>query len=155
MSTQEAFIRGRTALVLDAEPAVSTCIARLLSKSGFLVLQADSLFEAELLALRCPELELLVVDCSPRTLKGTPLFDFCRVSRPNLRLLLTSAEPCDIPLETHLGTSPVVCLAKPFSQTELVAALTEVMDSSPPNSPLPSLGSRQCAARLPWAELEV
>lgn len=119
-------IRGRTALVLDSDASTRERLARAMSKSGLLVLEAATEEEAVMLGKCCLDLQFLVADLSSQTMEGRLLLDFLRAIHSDLRFLVLSAQDCEASLSSRLGTRHVAWLAPSCSDAEVSEAVTRL-----------------------------
>jgi len=112
-----------TILVVDDEHPLRVAAHRILSATGFNVLNAATASEA----LRiCAEydgaLDLVLSDVFLTDWRGNELADRLRMTYPNLKVVLMSADPAAKALAK--GTS---LLAKPYTRAELVAHVRDAL----------------------------
>lgn len=122
IAAEQAVAPNATVLVVDDDAAVRKIVVRVLLRHGFAVLEAPGGREA-LAELRqaAGAVDLLVTDASMPEMSGLRLIEEALVVDPGLRVLLISGHPG----EEFEGATPY--LAKPFTSTELVRHVREVL----------------------------
>lgn len=123
-AAEQAVSTNATVLVVDDDAAVRKIVVRVLRRHGFTVLEAPGGREA-LVELRqaVGAVDLLVTDASMPEMSGLRLIEEALVVDPGLRVLLISGHPG----EEFEGATPY--LAKPFTSSELVRHVREVLGS--------------------------
>ena len=123
-------LRGaETVLVVEDEASVRRLATRVLSRSGFRVLEASDPAEAlGIYALHRGELDLVLTDLVMPGMDGTRLAEILREQDPSLRVLFSTGYSADA---LHSGwVSPgEAILLKPFSPESLVSKVREVLDA--------------------------
>jgi signal transduction histidine kinase/CheY-like chemotaxis protein len=123
-----------TALVVEDEPALRALTTKILATNGLVVLAADNGHAAlDLLAERGGEVDLLVTDLRMPGMGGRELADRVAERFPALRILFVSGYAGEAPVR-HAAER---FLPKPFSASELLAAVDELLHGEP-GSPDPS-----------------
>ena len=124
--TKSGSTPGETILVVEDEPAVRQLVAVALERAGYRVFEARdgekalALFEANE-----PAIDLLLTDLRMPQMDGTELVRLLRARAPNLKVICVSGYPgtgADLSLTEHF-------LAKPFSKTDLLNKVREVLDA--------------------------
>ncbi|WP_344167657.1 PAS domain S-box protein [Pilimelia columellifera] len=121
--------RGETVLVVEDERALGEVTRRILERHNYVVLTTDNGPDA-LRLLEQPDraIELLITDVIMPTMLGREVAERATALRPGLRVMFMSgyAEP----VLTAQGTldDGVVLLSKPFTETDLLAMVQEVLD---------------------------
>jgi CheY-like chemotaxis protein len=120
---------GEIVLLVEDEPEVRRMAERILSKSGFLVLQTD--LGSEAVAL-CADLEqridLLLTDVIMPQMLGTELVEKARRLRPHLRVLYMSGYSYDALTPDALAdTGESAFIEKPFSSVALLNAIGDLL----------------------------
>jgi DNA-binding response OmpR family regulator len=106
-------------LVVDDDPHVSALAARWLEAAGYEVQTAATFSDAK---TRIDEpLDLLVVDIRLREFNGLQLAAHARATQPGIRIVVVSGWT-DPVLTKDAEAFGAVFLAKPFDETQLVAA---------------------------------
>jgi CheY-like chemotaxis protein len=119
-----------TILVVEDEDALREVTRRLLERNGYDVLLAARGRDAlELLAEQRGEIQLLLTDVIMPEMLGREVAIRAQSLRPGIRVLFVSGYA-----QTVLGTQgtldmDVALLEKPFSETQLLAKVREVLDS--------------------------
>jgi DNA-binding response OmpR family regulator len=112
----------RTILVVEDEPIVRNLIVDVFSRQGWLVFEADTATEAEIVcnALKGEQLDLLIVadELSPTT--GHELADRILSGCPNAKILHLSAQPAVV--------SSSDFLQKPFTTGQLRNAVESLLN---------------------------
>jgi CheY-like chemotaxis protein len=117
-------------LLVDDEDAVRAVAARVLEKSGFEVVQADSGEEAlEICAQPGSRLRGVVLDLTMPGLGGEATFRQIRARWPELPVIESSGY---MPQDGELGDVPF--LAKPYRPSALLEILRGILEPSPPSS---------------------
>jgi CheY-like chemotaxis protein len=121
LSTDDAPLRG--VLVVDDDPSFRRAIARLLSVRGYSVREAESGAQAlkELSLPGAPR--LVVVDFHMKTMSGPELCRILRTRRPNLYIVLMTAEGGSRALLDAKNAGADAYIKKPFDVEELANRL--------------------------------
>lgn len=119
----------RLVLVVDDEEYVRIAVARVLSQSGFKVLQAESGETALELLEANPDIALLLTDVVMPQMRGDALAEVARQRCAGLRVVFMSGYPANAVLDGKADTSAGFVL-KPCTPTALVAAVNEALAGS-------------------------
>jgi len=123
---------AETILLVEDEDAVRRLCTRVLSASGYHVLEARNGDEAiELMTRRAGNLDLLVTDLVMPRMGGRQLAAKLRESLPKLRILFLSGYTEGAPLARELDPS-VGFLQKPFAPPALTSKVRALLDESTP-----------------------
>jgi PAS domain S-box-containing protein len=123
---------AETILLVEDEDAVRRLCLRVLSASGYNMLEARNGEEAIDLMARIPtKLDLLVTDLVMPRMGGRQLAAKLREASPNLRILFLSGYTEDVPPKSELDHS-VGFLQKPFAPPALAKKVRELLDESSP-----------------------
>lgn len=113
--------RTPTLLVVDDDDAVRRVMVRLLSRSGYEVLEApDALVAQDMVRSWKGHIDLLVTDVMMPRVKGTELARWLEKVRPDASILLVSGYVDSEMLQNWVDADPDVFLAKPFEPEELL-----------------------------------
>jgi CheY-like chemotaxis protein len=123
---------GETVLVVEDERAVRTAMARILSRSGYRVLQAGNAGEALLVAERRSDIDLLLTDVVMPQISGKELAARLLERQPSLRVAFVSGfaqtgnfDPAGMDRES-------VLIQKPFTKDSLLTGVSEALQRPPP-----------------------
>jgi two-component system cell cycle sensor histidine kinase/response regulator CckA len=115
-----------TVLLVEDEPAVRHLVALALERSGYRVITApDGEHAVALFDSHAGTIDLLVTDLRMPQMDGTELVRLLRARAPTLRVLCVSGYPgtgADMTVTEHY-------LGKPFSKSDLLQKIREVLDS--------------------------
>lgn len=124
-----------TVLVVDDDDAVRAVAAKVLRRSGYVVLEAGSGPEALRVARESGgAVDLLLTDVVMPELGGRELSELMRAAYPGLRVLFMSAYTEDEILLQGVEVAEVSFLSKPFSLESLIRSVREALDR-PPGGP--------------------
>ena len=127
---------GETILVVDDDQSVRQLLSKILTRSGFVVLEADGAECALQVAnAHRGDLHLLVADVVMASGNGVELARRLAVTRPRMKTLLMSgyAERSLIPLKA--GDVDATFIQKPFGPAELLARVGELLSRNDPAAP--------------------
>lgn len=114
----------KTVLIVEDEEAVREILCEVIEQEGHRVLSAADGFAAlALLADRQTSIDLLITDVSMPRLTGPELVRRMHQERPDMPVLFLSGYPKAEALDRHLDWNRVGFLGKPFTHTELLAAV--------------------------------
>jgi len=114
-------------LVVDDEAVVRRLVCTILERAGFAVLAAGSGAEAlDVFQQHRSRINLLLTDILMPGMAGTELVVNIRKMEPNISILFMSAF-CD---RLDPQTEQFGCIAKPFTNTELIDTIQTVLGSS-------------------------
>ena len=119
---------GETILVVDDDASVRDLISKILTRYGFVVLEADGADRAlEVANAHRGDLHLVVADVVMASGSGVELARRLAAIRPGMKTLLISgyAERSLMPLKS--GDVDAKFLQKPFAPTELLARVGELL----------------------------
>ncbi len=130
---------GLTVLVIeDAEP-VRELIAGMLRDQGHVVLEAvDGLDGVDLAHSHIGPIDLLISDIVMPSLSGPEAVRRIRAKRSGLPVLFISGYTAEHGAETALGAEDTDILAKPFTPSELMARVHQLLGSSGSDSVAPA-----------------
>jgi signal transduction histidine kinase len=118
-----------TILLVEDSAAVRRLMANALRSHGYRVLEASEGEEALKMAWRHPEpIGLLLTDVQMPRVDGRELAGLMAASRPGLKILLATGQPDPDPASSQALPSGVPVLPKPFTPTELLRKVREVLD---------------------------
>jgi CheY-like chemotaxis protein len=125
-----AQLRGtETILLAEDEDALRRAATRVLEKHGYRVLEAANGAEAlEVFGRHEAEIALIVADVVMPTLGGPQLIRELRAAGKGVKVLFTSGYPARDAQETRALDPGLPFLAKPWTITELLRRVREVLD---------------------------
>ena len=116
--------KGETVLVVEDEDAVRSIAVRILSRSGYAVLESRAPAEAlSLLESRKDPVHLLLSDVVMPEMSGAELAEEARGIRPSLRVLFMSGYTAEALPAGSAGS----VVAKPFTEETLLARVREAL----------------------------
>ncbi|MFB9445478.1 ATP-binding response regulator [Dactylosporangium vinaceum] len=130
---------GRTILVVDDEPDLLAVIVRMLRRDGYTVLSAaDGPAALKAVTHHQEPIDCLLTDVVMPGMLGTDLAGRLSTDRPAIRVLYMSgyADPVADGLHAHRAPEPL--LTKPFTRSDLRAALDRLLPAGAPAGPGPA-----------------
>jgi len=117
---------GRTVLVVEDEAPVRALVARVLTREGFRVLEAETGEQALRRAGEATSLDLVLADVVLPDMDGRDVARTLATSRPGLRIVLMSGYSDELP---HSGAAELDAprLHKPFTPAELASRIRETL----------------------------
>jgi two-component system, cell cycle sensor histidine kinase and response regulator CckA len=120
---------SETVMVVEDEAGVRELAVRVLRGYGYTVLSAPDVYSAtKLAAAHHGPIHLLVTDVVLSGQRGTALAKELAAARPDVRVLFLSGYADDGVSRDEARASGVGFLQKPFTPTELVGKIREVLD---------------------------
>ena len=120
-----------TVLVVEDERAVREFIVRVLTRAGYVTLEATHGTEAlELSAAHEGTIDLLLTDVVMPGIGGSELARAIRRSRSAIRVLLMSGYTEDESIRASAGHSRQPFLEKPFSADDLLRVVSDILESA-------------------------
>ena len=118
-----------TILLVDDEKALRRLAKRILSESGYRVLEAsDGAMALRIVAEEVGEIDLVVSDVEMPTLGGRGMVDELHELSPGMRVLFMSGYTDNEILRRGIRSSEIEFLQKPFTAESLRAAVKAVLD---------------------------
>jgi len=132
-SGEAARFDGRSAVVVDDEPALVAVLSTMLRDMGFRVKEFTDP-DAALAEIddEANEIDVLVSDVLMPGMDGPTLAGLSTALRPDLRVLFVTGQPERMGHDKTEGMKDVTILQKPFSSADLNAALWQVLSSQRP-----------------------
>jgi PAS domain S-box-containing protein len=122
--------RGESVLLVEDEIAVRAAARRILSRGGYVVIEAMTPSEAiTLSADRSRRIDLVLTDVVMPEMSGMDLVARLHQTRPDLPVLYMSGYPQDVIAHQGLVTGDVRLLEKPFTRRALLAAARAALSS--------------------------
>ncbi len=117
---------GKTVLVIEDDDSVRAMTRRMLSRSGFSVIEARNAGEALMIAeKRATRIHFLLSDVVMPGIPGPIIARRLRAMRPELKVLFMSGYP-DALRAADLEECAAAYLRKPFTRAELISKLGEL-----------------------------
>jgi PAS domain S-box-containing protein len=122
-----------TILVVDDEETVRLAVRRILQKSGYRVVVAESGVEAlQELASHPGQIALVLTDMVMPRMGGRELVEEVKLAYPGMRIVCMSGYTEDATLRLGQLAGEHAFVGKPFTVAELTATIRQVLDSSTP-----------------------
>ena len=120
---------GPVIVIVEDDPAVLSTVQKSLRSSHAVVHLFSDPAEAVDFSRRTSRVDLLITDVVMPGLHGFEVAEHMRAAHPSMRLIFTSGYPSDawLPAQYPEGAR---FLPKPFSPTELTAAVSEQLTSN-------------------------
>jgi two-component system cell cycle sensor histidine kinase/response regulator CckA len=129
---------GELILVVEDEAPVRKLMARVLSRRGYTVLEAESGADAiERVAAHGQPLDLLVADLVMPGMSGREVAERLTADQPGLRTIFVSGYTADEVVRQGIVEGHHVFLPKPFTPALLTATVAEALAGRPPIPSLP------------------
>jgi two-component system cell cycle sensor histidine kinase/response regulator CckA len=117
-----------TLLVVEDEDVLRFAVSKMLRKSGFQVIEAnDGSSALELIRTRDHEIDLMLLDVTIPGVSSREVVERARVTRPNLKVILTSAYGRETVETSFAGLRVDHFIRKPFQMADLMSLLREVL----------------------------
>jgi two-component system cell cycle sensor histidine kinase/response regulator CckA len=131
-AAESASIRGvETVLVVEDEPAVREIAKRVLSRLGYVVLEASNGSSAlEVSAAFTSKIHLVLSDAVMLGMSGAETVRRLKVQRPDLKVLFMSGYTDDEVVRRGIVSSAVPFIQKPFVPGGLAKSVREALDQS-------------------------
>ncbi|GAA1797001.1 PAS domain S-box protein [Planosporangium flavigriseum] len=122
--------RGETVLVVEDEPAIRAVAERILRRGGYEVLMTGSPLEAlELVGNHDGEIHLLITDVVMPKMLGKDVAERIRAQRPEVKVLFISGYARQVLANSGTLVPGVTLLEKPFSESVLLEAVRQALDT--------------------------
>jgi CheY-like chemotaxis protein len=119
-----------TLLVVEDEDVLRFAVSKMLRKGGFRVIEAnDGSSALELIHRRDGEIDLMLLDVTLPGVSSREVVEQARVTRPNLKVILTSAYGRETVETNFAGLRVDHFIRKPFQIADLMSLLQEVLTS--------------------------
>jgi PAS domain S-box-containing protein len=117
-----------TLLVVEDEDVLRFAVSKMLRKSGFRVIEANDGSSALELIRTCDhEIDLMLLDVTLPGVSSREVVEQARVTRPNLKVILTSAYGRETVEISFAGLRVDYFIRKPFQIADLMSLLQEVL----------------------------
>lgn len=113
-----------TVLVVEDEDALRLAVSKMLSKRGYSVVEAsDGCAAVDLFRANEREIDVVLLDLTMPRMNGREVLEELRRTRPDVKVIITSAYSQDTAMKAIGGQQPWLYLRKPYQLSELVVAL--------------------------------
>lgn len=129
---RQAATSGKVLLLAEDQAEVRHLAARILRRSGYLVLEADNGREALARAASAPAIHALLTDLVMPEMGGSELINRLRQTHPELPIVVMSGYTEDEAVRRGIIEHDVQFLAKPFTPRELLQKLNETTSGAAP-----------------------
>jgi two-component system cell cycle sensor histidine kinase/response regulator CckA len=117
-----------TLLVVEDEDVLRFAVSKMLRKSGFQVIEAnDGSSALRVIRTRDDEINLMLLDVTLPGVSSREVVEQARVTRPNLKVILTSAYGRETVETSFAGLRVDHFIRKPFQMADLMSLLREVL----------------------------
>jgi CheY-like chemotaxis protein len=124
---------SETLLVVEDEPSVLSIAGRVLTSSGYRVLEAGDAAEAhEVFAEHRDEVDLLVTDVILPDINGRQLYEQLREQRPDLKVLFMSGYTDNAIVHHGVLDEGVEFMQKPFTPNQVARRVREALEAEVP-----------------------
>ena len=115
-------------LLVEDEDVLRSAVSKMLRKSGFQIIEAnDGSSALELIRSRDHEIDLMLLDVTLPGVSSREVVEQARVTRPNLKVILTSAYGRETVETSFAGLKVDHFIRKPFQIADLMSLLQEVL----------------------------
>jgi two-component system, cell cycle sensor histidine kinase and response regulator CckA len=122
----------RTILVVEDEPQVRRMIRLVLRAEGFNVIEAGNAAQAiELSRCHAAPIDLAVIDVVMPGMCGLDLASWFDPERPGMKVLYISGMASTVAVESLATGAPALLLRKPFSRTQLLERVGQLLPADP------------------------
>jgi DNA-binding response OmpR family regulator len=129
-SREEYLPRSGTLLVVEDEEVLRFAVSKMLRKNGFQVIEAiDGSSAIELVRTHPDKIDLMLLDVTLPGVSSREVLEQARITRPNLRVILTSAYGRETVDTTFAGLQVDHFIRKPFQIADLMSLLQIVLSS--------------------------
>jgi len=113
-----------TVLVVEDEDALRLVVSKMLSKRGYSVVEAsDGRAAVDLFRANEREIDVVLLDLTMPRMNGREVLEELRRTRPDVKVIITSAYSQDTAMKAIGGQQPWLYLRKPYQLSELLALL--------------------------------
>ena len=126
------FSGSETILLVEDDVAVRSLTRKVLERAGYTVLEAADGVEALERSEHCSSIDLLLSDAIMPRIGGRILAERLAVSHPHVKVLFMSGYTEDHVLRDGVQDATVPFIQKPFSPSDLTAAVRRVLDAGTP-----------------------
>jgi len=121
----------RTVMVVDDETSLREIVVRILSRNGYLPLQAGPTEAKEIIADRSRTIDVLLTDVIMPEVSGEELAGMTRSLRPDCTILFMSGYARDVVSGRNAIHGDEAFIQKPFTQAQLLSKLEAALESGP------------------------
>ena len=126
-ATEQSAFRAGTILVVEDEELLRLAVSRALRKRGFSVMEASDGSAAMDLMRKHKEIDVILLDVTLPGRSSREIFEEVQRTRPNLKIILTSAYDRNTVDVSFTGLSVTHFIRKPFQLSDLTGVLQDVL----------------------------
>lgn len=120
--------RKKTIMLVEDNESVRQCLAQILQKNRFDILQAENGDQAIQIALQnIQPIDLLITDIIMPKMNGKELSDQMKILFPHLAIIYMSGYPLDIISQHGIQEEDISFLQKPFPEENLIQLIDEIL----------------------------
>jgi CheY-like chemotaxis protein len=119
-----------TIVVVDDNDQVRRAVVRLLERTGYVVVAADSAHAALSIIGTLPTVDLIISDVQMPAINGRQLGERIRAIRPDVPVLYVSGGHHDMALDVAVAEGKARLLAKPMTTRELLDTVATMLAAS-------------------------
>jgi CheY-like chemotaxis protein len=124
-----------TVLLVEDEDVLRVAVSKMLRNRGFRVIEAIDGSAALELVRSHEDIDLMLLDVTLPGIPSREVFEKARNSRPNLKVILTSAYSRDTVYGSFAGLTVDGFIRKPFQFGDLISLIREVLSAVPGHPP--------------------
>ena len=127
-ATEQSTFQAGTILVVEDEELLRLAVSRALRKKGFSVMEAsDGSAAMDLMRKHKEEIDVILLDVTLPGRSSREIFEEVQRTRPNLKIILTSAYDRNTVDASFAGLSVMHFIRKPFQLSDLTGVLQDVL----------------------------
>jgi PAS domain S-box-containing protein len=127
-AAEQSTVRAGTILVVEDEELLRLAVSRALRKKGFSVMEAsDGSAAMDLMRIHKEDIDVILLDVTLPGRSSREIFEEVQRTRPNLKIILTSAYDRNTVDVSFTGLSVTHFIRKPFQLSDLTGVLQDVL----------------------------
>jgi len=129
-SVEDSSVGKETILIVDDEPALRDIAARILTRSGYQVFQAESGEAALEVYQESPgKFDLVILDIGMPGMGGHRCLERLKRIDPDSRVIIASGYSKNGPIKRSVASGAAGYVGKPFTKAELLRSVRQVLDA--------------------------